>query len=157
MPQSSTYFSILTAVQSVIQTLNLLDWNGNTVPSLVRKDAEFRQQVEANNPPFIYVARYKQERVEPKVFGDTVWVWYPVAINTVAAGNRDLNQHLDFYLSWRQKLRQSFQSPTLSGVTAVFDSNIYPDTLLDAAWIQKNYDVNLLRVEFKADETRGLT
>ena len=162
MPQASNYYSILAAVQSVIQGLNLTDWNSRAIPIVVRKTAAYRQQVDAASvPPVIYVSRAKKERVEPKIFNTstlgTVWVWYPVLISTVVGGNRDLNAHIDYYLNWRQTLREAFQSPTLAGVSAVWDSNMFPDTLLDEASIGKNYDIELLTVEFRTAEQRLTT
>lgn len=159
MPQASNYYTILTAVQSVIQGLNLTDWNGRAISVVVRKTGAYRQQVDsASAPPVIYVSRAKKERVEPKVFNDTVWVWYPVLISTVVGGNRDLNAHIDYYLNWRQMLRESFQSATLAGASPpVWDSNMYPDTLLDETSISKNYDIELLTVEFRTAEQRLTT
>lgn len=159
MPQASNYYSILTAAQGAIQGLGLTDWNNNAVPVVVRKISSYRQVVDAANPPpVIYVARAKKpERIEPKVFGDTVWAWYPVLISTLAGGNQDLNTRIDFYLSWRQQLRRAFQGPTLTGVTAVWDTNMLPDTLLDEGAIRKNWDVELLTVEFRTSEQRLTT
>lgn len=159
MPQASNYYSILTAVQSVINGLGLVDWNNNAVPVVVRKKPAFRQKVDsANPPPVIYVSRArKPERIEPKVFGDTVWAVYPVLISTLASGNQDLNAHIDFYLAWRQQLRRAFQGPQLSGASAVWDTNMLPETLLDEAAISKNWDVELLTVEFRTSEQRLTT
>ena len=156
MPQVSNFYDILIAVQSVIQSLALTDWNQKLVPVVVRKTAAYRQVVDAAYPPpVIYVSRAKKpERVEPKVFGDTVWVWYPVVISTIIGGNRDLNAHLDYYFAWRQQLRQAFQSPSVSGVPAVWDTNMLPETLLDEGAIGKNWDVELLTVEFRTSEQR---
>src|SRR5579871_4398275 len=102
MPQASNYYSILTAVQSVITALGLTDWNNKAVTVSLRKTPAFRRQVDANvPPPVIYVSRAKRpERVEPKVFNDTVWVWYPVLISTLTAGNQDLTVAIDYYLAW---------------------------------------------------------
>lgn len=159
MPQASNYYSILTAVQSVVQSLNLTDWNNNAVPVVVRKMGIYRQMVDAANPPpMIYVSRAKRpERVEPKVFGDTVWTWYPVLISTISGGNQDLNAHIDYYLHWRQLLREGFQGPTLAGVPAVWDTNMLSETLLDEGALVKNYDVELLTVEFRTSEQRLTT
>ena len=165
MQRSSIYLTILTAVQTVAQSLNLTDWNGNSVPIVVRKTAAYRQIVDdAARPPVIYVSRWKRERVEPKIFGDVVWVWYPVQITTVAGGNQDLNLHIDYYLQWREQLRRAFQAPTLgvfnpldANIPLVWDSNMFPETLLDEAAIRKNYDVELLRIEFRSQEQRLLT
>lgn len=156
MPQASNYYSILSSVATAIQGLGLTDWNGKAVPVVVQKIFSRRRKVDVT--PSMFVSRAQRpERVQPLVFGDTVWVWYPVLISTVAAGNYDLVSQLDFYLSWRQQLRRAFQSATLSGVSAVWDTNMLPDSLLDEATINKSYDIELLTVEFRTSEQRLTT
>lgn len=159
MPQASLFLDILNAVKSVIDTLSLTDWNSNAVPTIVRKTAAYRQQVDASyRPPTIFISpSHKGEQIKLLTFGDYIHPIYSVDVFTVAAGNQDLNVHIDYYLSWRQTLRRAFQGPTLSGVSAVWDTNMKPGSALDEATISKNYDVLLLTIEFQTSEQRLTT
>lgn len=170
--QPSIYLDVLNGVQAVVQGLGLTDWNGRVPPVYVRKIMIQRVGVDPN-VPMIYIAPghaipggaaahgmggggrgRNQERVEEIIFGPNIFVWYPVMIGLFAAGNQDVNAHIDYLYSWRQILRRTFQKPSLAGVPAVFDVSMHPVISKAVDYTLSNWDAELLSVDFRVTEPR---
>lgn len=142
----STYNDVLTNVVATVQFIGLT-WNNLPVPVALHKLPKKEEGLDST--PLIVVAPGdKGEQIERKVFKG-FFLWLPVDIAVIAAGDGDFTSNLDTYLGWRQPLRQVLQRPTLPGVPAVFDARVEPDAVIDRERANQSYDLTLLRVNYR--------
>ena len=144
----SVYNDILDAVVTGIQALSLVA-SGQVVKRKLPKAQE-----ELDTLPLICVAPADEKpRTKQISFGDTQ-VTYPVEVGIVRANNGDQLTGLDASADWLQKIRQRFGSPTLVGVTAVFDTDPGQGKPVHRELIADNYDLASATLLFFTSESR---
>jgi hypothetical protein len=151
MPASSTYYSILTAVQTQIQTI--------VSNCVVRRRLLY---LESDALPIVYVAPDLPEG--ESIIGNnfigpdgnkTATYAYPVWVCYVQAGAPDLSTGLDVFLNIRQQIKTLLYQPLLSGVAQVWDIEIDPDsTSRFQEFVSKDFDVSAWRITYHTTEVR---
>ncbi len=142
---ASTWDSILTAVSSLVDAATL-----TTV--VKRKSAEM---LAADTLPFWLVCAAGEEKPDEYAFTNLVHYKYPVAVLYVSAHNRVFTVDATL-LTERHAIRNALDVRTLSGVAAVWDSEIttIPTTTYDTV-PNTTFDVTGFIVTYDTYEVRG--
>lgn len=147
---SSVYNSILTAVQSVINSLGLTDWNSASVPNAIRKLPKAEETIDAL-PLIAIVPDDKSPDRKPFAFVSGTPIYrmaYPVGIAFIAAGSGDYTAHLDTYAAWHQSVTNAFKVASVLSLTPpVWDINVHPELLIDRGETGQLYDIGGLSIE----------
>ena len=152
MPAASVYYSILAAVQSLVQKAAT---QFNPQPAVeLRKLPKVGETLEVL--PVLLVTPHPQpEKDEPADTEGRRFVDYRIQVVHVAAGNRDFQSNLDLYLNWRQAVRRLFDAPLLAGASQVYDTQVLPEVVIDRNLVNMNYDYSGLSFLFRAIEPRS--
>ena len=148
MAAPSNYYPILQAAKTIIDGLNLTDWNGNPLPSAIRKLPAVEQEIDVL-PLLAIVPKEDPPKRKCISFGPAYTEEYPCEIVAIAPDNRDFTSHLDWYLGWHFAITQAFKlpAPVKAIVPAVWDVNVRPDLVIDRAQVNDNYDYGGLTLE----------
>jgi hypothetical protein len=151
MPASSTYYSILTAVQTQIASIVT-----NTV---IRRRLLW---LESDTLPIVYVA--PDLPAGESVIGNnfigpdgnkTATYAYPVWVCYIQAGAPDMVTGLDTFLNIRQQIKTLLYQPLLSGVAVVWDIEIDPDsTSRFQEFVGTDFDCMAWRITYHTTEVR---
>lgn len=150
-PQLST---ILANVQGQVQGLNLT-YNDVAVPVVLKKIAEWLQQVSLPSLPIVLIAIPEQpEEVTPWSSEDEVLAKYAVPVLTIASGNRDNTANMTNMLSWREQERRLFQWGLQAKIQSCFFSEFVGQPPIIKELALKNYDVTGFAFRFWNVESR---
>lgn len=143
----SVYENILTAVQALVEGLDIDGVQAVRIRKLPRADEELDEL------PIIVVAPDDPERVKHAGF-ESVSVIYSVDIVWIGAGGVQALGQVEPALTFREAVRRAFQGPLLAGVEEVWQTELAPGPAFNRRALNRNYDYSGLRVRFHANEPR---
>ena len=153
---SSVYYSILAAVQTQIQALNLTGIANNVILKKLPTTEDFNVGATYTWPASV-VAPGVGQREQMYREGSTNQsndLGYPVSIVLLDNDNRSQTANFDRDLLWRQKIIRQFEHKALSGASDVYLCRVEPDTILQpAAWLN-NVWASMLTLRFFTRESR---
>lgn len=157
---SSVEEAILDAVADTIRSLNFvfIPPVGNQFSPEVKvlKQPKFQRSLDEPLPVINVCPDHLGETIEPASKENQVFVTYTVEVFFAGPGNRDFETYLDLWLKWRLQIRQAFNGTTMAAVPEVVDQNPVPDTAIDRALMQQNYDKSSIKLKFLTIEARSL-
>lgn len=140
MAPSSAYYSILQAAKQIVDGLLLADWNAALVPSQIRKLPAVEEGLDAL--PLVLIVPHDKPEGFVRLSYRLIGVTYRVEVVSVAANNHDLASHLDYLLSWRERIRTPFERPDLmmQNVNTVYLGWVEGEAPIDREKVNNNYD-----------------
>lgn len=153
---SSVYYSILAAVQTQIQALNLTGIANNVILKKLPTTEDFNIGATYTWPaclvtPGVGMRELMARDGSTNLSND---LGYPVSVALLDNDNRSPSANFNRDLLWRQKIIRQFEHKRLSGVSDVYLCRVEPDVILQpAAWMQ-NVWASLLTLRFFTRESR---
>lgn len=148
---TSTYQSILSAVQSEIQGLDLTGIDDANV--VVMKVPTARKGALPGFPGVV-IAPFGQKR-ELAGTNEQDDISYPVLVAYIATNGEDPTANLDRALTWHQQIEKHFINQRLTGVSSVLTCTYDPRDVFDPAKFFDGYDAGGVILRFVSRESRG--
>lgn len=153
---SSVYYSILAAVRSQIQALNLTGIANNVVLKKLPTTDDFNIGAVYTWPacvvaPGVGLRETMYREGSTNMSND---LGYPVSVVLLDNDNRSQSASFDRDLLWRQKIVRQFEHKALAGVSDVYLCRVEPETVLQpAAWLN-NVWASAITLRFFTRESR---
>lgn len=146
MPTSIDY-DILAAVKTKIDTASSPDFP----PVVIRRNMAV---LDGDSLPIIVIGYPYGENTSDFIFGAKTDVWQ-VGVAIVSANNRDFTTNIDVDLLLRDQLKDLLTGVRLTGVTAVWDTDVDngPPIKIPTAQATGNYQVSTFRVSYKTSRS----
>ncbi len=150
---ASVYKSILDAVQSEIQDLDL---TGIADDDVVIAKLPIKRPEIVPNLPACLIAPFGSTRIDPNAgTNQKDEIQYPVLVATLASSNQSQDSNLERHLEWQETLRKKFIHQRLTGASEVEYCFVDPRDTFDASAFHRNYDAGGMILRFVTRETRG--
>lgn len=150
---ADVYYPILTAVQTVIQGLNLTGIADDDVRVQWVPTTKIPEDITL---PAVLISPTKSETINANVgvVGKDD-IGYPVGIYLLDKQNRDVTANLERNLGWRSAVIKAFHEKRLSGVSSILYTRVEPDTIVDIpAFFAQNLWKSSLVLRFYSREAR---
>lgn len=149
---ADNYYPLLQAVQTIVNGLNLQDWNNRPVPNAIRKLPKVDESIDAL-PLLCIVPKNEPPARQTLAFGPSGTPYYKVTYRIevvwIVGGDRDFTSNLSTYTAWDHAIQHAFDSPASlkAKVSSVWDVNVRPGLIIDRSQVNDNYDYGGLTIE----------
>ena len=150
---TSTYKTILDAVQSEIQGLELTAIDSTSV--VVHKKATDREDTLPELPGVVIApmgARTISDTAGTNAKDDII---YPVLVAVLQVGNQDQSTNFDRFTNWTELIIKHFIHQRLTGAATVCTTSVDPRDAFDSVAWTDNIDASGMVLRFLSRETRG--